>query len=150
MSSTPFVFRLLNPIMKSALKSPLHWMVSSQIMILSFTGRKTGQSYSTPVSYCRENETVYCFTHAGWWKNLVEGAKVRLLIRGQEYPGTATPIREDRERKIVGLGKLLTAVPFDARFYEVTIDEQGNLDRTDLERAVDKATMIEVRLDGLL
>lgn len=150
MSSTPFIFRLLNPVMKSVLKSPLHAMVSNQIMIISFTGRKTGQSYSNPVSYYQENETVVCFTHAGWWKNLVGGAEVSLLIRGQEHIGTAIPIHEDRERKIVGLGKLLTAVPNDARFYDVAIDQQGNLDQNDLGRAVDDATMIEVYLDGSL
>jgi len=148
MSTTPFIFRLLNPVMKSVLKSPLHSMVSNQIMIFSFTGRKTGQSYSTPVSYFQENETVYCFSHASWWKNLVGGAKVRLLIRGQERIGTAIPIREDREKKILGLGKLLTAVPFDARFYNVEIDKQGNLDQNDLGPAADNATMIEVHLDG--
>lgn len=150
MSSTPAIFRLLNPVMKSVLRSPLHAMVSDQIMILSFTGRKTGQTYSTPVSYFKDNKTVYCFTHAGWLKNLVGGAKVQLLIRGQEYIGTAFPVRDDRERKIVGLGKLLTAVPFDARFYDVAIDQQGVLDQKDLGRAADDATMIEVRLDSLL
>jgi hypothetical protein len=81
---------------------------------------------------------------------LVGGAEVRLLIRGQEHIGTAIPIHEDRERKIVGLGKLLTAVPNDARFYDVAIDQQGNLDQNDLGRAVDDATMIEVYLDGSL
>jgi deazaflavin-dependent oxidoreductase (nitroreductase family) len=125
-------------------------MVSGQIMIITFSGRKTGQSYPTPVSYCQENETVYCFTHAGWWKNLVGGAKVQVLIRGQEHTGTAIPIRDDREKKIVGLGKLLSAVPSDARFYDVVIDQQGSLDQNDLGRAADNATMIEVCLDGPL
>jgi len=73
-----------------------------------------------------------------------------LLIRGQENIGTAIPILDDQEKKIVGLGKLLAAVPTDARFYEVAIDQQGNLDQSDLARAVDNATMIDVHLDGPL
>jgi hypothetical protein len=73
-----------------------------------------------------------------------------LLIRGQENIGTAIPILDDQEKKIVGLGKLLAVVPTDARFYEVAIDQQGNLDQSDLARAVDNATMIEVHLDGPL
>jgi len=73
---------------------------------------------------------------------------VRLLIRGQEFNGTAIAICDDKEKKIIGLGKLLTAVPFDARFYGVAIDGQGNQDPNDLECAVDNATMIEVQLDG--
>ena len=150
MSSTPVIFRLLNPIMKSLLKSPIHSVVSNQIMILTFTGRKTGKSYSTPISYCQEDETVYSFTHADWWKNLVGGVQVRLLIRGQKYIGTAIPISEDREKMIFGLSKLLSAVPNDARYYDVTIDREGNLDRSDLELAVESSTMIEISLDGAL
>ncbi len=147
MSSTPFIFRLLNPVMKGVLKSPLHAMISERIMVITFTGRRTGRVYSTPVSYYQDNGTVYSFTHAGWWKNLVGGARVQLQIRGQEYHGTATPISEDRERKIAGLGMLLKAVPGDARFYNVAMEPQGIPDQNDLARAADQATMIEVRLE---
>jgi hypothetical protein len=117
-------------------------------MIFTFNCRNSGESYSTPVSYYQENGIVVCFTHAEWWTNLVGGSKVRMLIRGEEHTGTAIPICEDREKKILGLGKLLTAVPNDARFYDVKIDQQGNLDQGDLEHAIDNATMIEVSLDS--
>ena len=147
MSSTPFMFRVLNPVMMTVLKSPLHSMISDKIMIVTFNGRKSGKSYSTPVSYYQEDGFVYCFTHASWWKNLKGGAKIRLLIRRKAHNGIATPIRKDREKKIVSLGKLLTAVPNDAVFYDVRKDQQGNLEQSDLARAVDGATMIEVRLE---
>ena len=149
MSSTPFIFRVLNPIMIILLKSQIHTVVSKQIMILTFTGRKSGKSYSTPVSYYQENGVVYCFTHAGWWKNLNGGSEVRLFIRGEERKGNAIPISENREEKIIGLSKLLTAVPNDARYYDVTFDQQGNLDQNELKRAVDNATMIKIQLDGI-
>jgi len=122
-------------------------MLSDRIMIISFAGRKTGKSYSTPVSYCQEDRVVYCYTHAGWWKNLIGGVEVNLVIRGQNLTGTAMPVTEDRDRKIIGLRKLLTAVPSDAVFYNVKIDKQGNLDTEDLAQAVNSATMIEVHLD---
>jgi hypothetical protein len=148
MSSTPFIFRLLNPIMSLVLKSPIHSVVSNQIMILTFYGRKSGNSYSTPVSYYQEDGVVYCFTHAEWWKNLDGGVSVQLFIRGEEFTGNAIPIKENREEKIIGLSKLLTAVPSDTRYYDVSLDQQGNLVQDDLERAVDNATMIKIQLDG--
>lgn len=150
MSSSPFVFRLLNPVMKSILKSPFHSMVSNKILIFTFKGRKTGSEYSTPVSYCQENGTIICFTHAGWWQNLVGNAQVRVWIRGQERRGIATPYAEDQDKKIIGLGKLLAAVPSDARFYHIVLDDQGNINQEDLKRAAETATMIEVRLEGPL
>lgn len=148
MSSAPFIFRVLNPVMKAILKSPFHAMVSDKILIFTFNGRTTGKAYATPVSYCQENGTIICFTHAVWWKNLVDGAPVRLWVQGQEVQGVATPIPEDREKKIVGLEKLLTAVPSDARFYNVALDDQGKLNQVDLQRGADESTMIEVRLQG--
>ena len=148
MSSTPFIFRVLNPIMKGMLGSPFHSVISKQIMIITFTGRKSGQIYSTPVSYYQEDGSVYCFTHAGWWKNFDGGAEVHTLIRGQEFTGTAVSIRDNPEKMIGGLNKLLTAVPNDARYYDVKIDQMGNLDPGDLEQAVKGATMIEISIDN--
>ena len=91
---------------------------------------------------------MYCFTHADWWVNLIGGKQVGLLIGGQEYTGEAVPIREDKEKMIAGLGKLLTAVPNDMRYYNVSTDAQGNLNQAELECAVDEATMIEITLAG--
>jgi hypothetical protein len=54
--------------------------------------------YSTPVSYYQEDGTVYCFTHAGWWKNFDGSAEVHALIQGQELTGTAVSIRDDPEK----------------------------------------------------
>ena len=98
MSSTLFMFRVLNTIMKGMLRSPFHSVISNQILFITFTGRKSGQMYSTPVSYYQEDGTVYCFTHAGWWKNFDGGAEVHALIRGQELTGTAVSIRDDPEK----------------------------------------------------
>jgi hypothetical protein len=87
------------------------------------------------------------FTHAGWWKNLVGGARARMQIRGRKRTGTAIPIPENREGKIAGLSSLLTAVPSDARFDNVSLDQEGRPNQADLEQAVESATMIEVSLD---
>ena len=48
------VVRYFNPIMRLVLGSRAHRMMSGQLMLLSFTGRRTGRSYTTPVSYVRE------------------------------------------------------------------------------------------------
>ena len=82
MSSTPMFFRILNPVMKTILNSPLHRLVSDKIMVITFTGIKSGKEYSTPVSYFMDDGTAYCFTHGKWWKNLVAGANVKLKLKG--------------------------------------------------------------------
>lgn len=147
MNSTPILFRLLNPIMIAVLRSPFHSSISNRIMVIAFTGRKSGRTFCIPVSYYLENGTVVCFTHAQWWRNLTGGGRVRLLIRRKEFTGTAISIREDCEKKKIGLEKLLTSVPKDAVFYGVKSDQDGSLNQDDLTRAADEATMIEINLD---
>src|SRR5207245_11321247 len=48
------VVRYFNPFMLLVLGSRAHRMMSGRLIRLSFTGRRTGRSYTTPVSYVRE------------------------------------------------------------------------------------------------
>jgi hypothetical protein len=43
MSSTPILFKVLNPLMMTLLKSPLHKWVSDGILIITFKGIKSGK-----------------------------------------------------------------------------------------------------------
>ncbi len=85
------LIRLQNPMMKWLLRSPLHVIVSRMYMLITFTGRKSGKVYTTPVQYAQEGHTLTVISSAEykWWKNLRGGADVRLLLRGQEVIGRA-------------------------------------------------------------
>jgi deazaflavin-dependent oxidoreductase (nitroreductase family) len=148
MSSTPVVYRILNPIMKSLLKSPIHSVVSEKIMIITFTGRKSGKQYSTPVSYFRENDSVYCFTHGGWWRNIKDGAHVTLRIQGAVYRGFAEAITEDNVRKSRVLAKMLRDNPREASIYHVSLDANGEPDNDEVDKAALDAVMIRTALDA--
>ena len=69
-------------------------------MIITFTGRKSGRKYGTPVSYFREGDQVVCFTHSPWWKNIGGGSEVKLRIQGENRIGHAVAITNDVERKV--------------------------------------------------
>ena len=146
MSSTPIFFRILNPMMKGILKSPFHKAVSSQIMIITFQGAKSGKTYTTPVSYSRDDGRVYCFTHARWWMNFTSGAAVKLRIQGQDLDGYAETVADDPERITAGLHKHLQAVPSDARYYNVTMDANGQPNMDQVRQAAAEAVMIQISL----
>lgn len=112
--------------MKFVLRSPVHSMVSKFTLLITFTGRKSGKTYTTPVSYSQYDDQVTIFTHAAWWKNLCHGAPVTLRIRGRDVQGVAEPVVEDKQAVAAGLAAHLRQVPSDARFYGVTCDDQGN------------------------
>ncbi len=146
MSTTPMMFRILNPIMKTILKSPFHSVVSGQIMILSFQGVKSGKAYSTPVSYSKENDNIVCFTHAKWWKNFTNGAEVTLRIQGQDFNGHAEAISDEPDRIAMGLRNHIQAIPNDARYYGVTLDANGQPDMEQVKKAAAEAVMIQISL----
>src|SRR5437879_8905690 len=73
------VVRYFNPFMRLVLGSRAHRMMSGRLMLLSFTGRRTGRSYTTPVSYVREGTNLLVPGGGAWWKNLTSGTgRVRL------------------------------------------------------------------------
>jgi deazaflavin-dependent oxidoreductase (nitroreductase family) len=132
--------------MKFVLRSPVHGMVSKTILLITFTGRKSGKTYTTPVDYSQDGDQVTIFTHADWWKNLRGGAPVRLRIRGQELQGMAEPVAEDKGAVAAGLTAHLRKVPSDAKYYGVTFDDRGNPRAEEVEEAVQNVVMIRVQL----
>ena len=111
-----WMFPILNPIVATLLRSPLHAMMSGDVMLLIVTGRKSGKHYTMPVSYLRDGETLRCFTaRAGtWWRNLRGGADVRVLVQGAELAGRAEAITDPPERLRAAIGEFVTRLPRDA------------------------------------
>lgn len=145
-TQTPTVPPFITQTMKFVLRSPMHRMVSKTILLLTFTGCKSGKTFTTPVDYSQDGDQVYIFTHANWWKNLRGGAPVTLRIRGREFQGLAEPVAEDKQAIAAGLTAHLRKVPSDAKFYGVTFDDQGNPKTEEAEKAVQTVVMIRVRL----
>jgi hypothetical protein len=86
---------ILNRVMKLVLRSPFHSVISKRIMLITFTGRKSGSAYTTPVTYVRDGEIIRVFSNQRWWRNLIEGAPVVLRLRGVDVPGFAT-VEQDK------------------------------------------------------
>jgi hypothetical protein len=138
------LFKLLNPIMKAILRSPLHGMISSRIMIITFTGRRSGKQYSTPVSYFWDGDQVICATQSSWWTNIGTGSEVSLRIGGREVRGQAIAIADDLGLKSELFFKWMVAVPSDAAFFGIKLDGEGNPDPSEVERAAAEAVVIRI------
>ncbi|TMC11039.1 MAG: nitroreductase family deazaflavin-dependent oxidoreductase [Chloroflexi bacterium] len=74
--------RYFNPIAKAILASRLHPLLSSRLMLLTFTGRKTGRSRTTPVSYVLDGSSLLVPGGGAWSKNLGAGRPAQVCIRG--------------------------------------------------------------------
>ncbi|MFT4890861.1 MAG: hypothetical protein ACI9YT_001782 [Halobacteriales archaeon] len=84
-------YEVINPAMEALLRSPLHGLVSDSLVLITFTGRKSGDEYTTPVGYWVKDGKVIVTTHSPWWRNLQGGQPVTLRLGGERWEGIATP-----------------------------------------------------------
>ena len=89
------VLRTINPFVSMILRSPLHRLLSSHVLLLTFTGRKTGKRFTIPVGYTREGDTFTLFSSKSWYKNLRGGGHVAVHLQGRRRTGRVEVI-EDR------------------------------------------------------
>ena len=94
-SHTPFalVNKAVNPLVRGLLRSPAHGLLSGHLALLTVTGRRSGRSFTFPVGYHSDGPRVTIAVQSPerkrWWRNLLDGAPVELLLRGVRRTGTA-------------------------------------------------------------
>ena len=86
--------RLANPVVRATLRSPLHGLLGRNLLLLGYTGRRSGRSYELPVMFCRSADdlVVVAGRHQSktWWRNFGEDPQeVRVLLGGREERRTA-------------------------------------------------------------
>jgi hypothetical protein len=141
------LFVLINPMMRILLRSPLHFLQSKSLMLITFTGRKSGRRFTTPVRYVRVGDTVQCFTSPEnlWWRNLRGGAAVSLRIEGEELPYWAAPLENDPAAVRAALVHYLGLFPQDAAYHEIRLNRDRSLVAEDLERVAHHAIVVAAR-----
>ena len=144
----PLLMRAMNAIPNLVLRSPLHGLMDGKVLLLGFTGRRSGRRYSTPMSYVRVGDEVFMSTEAPWWKNLADGAPVEVRLGGESRRGFAEALT--REEDVAGvLGTILRHYPEYRRFVGVTLDEAGRPEEETVLGAARRGRVgIRVRLDG--
>jgi hypothetical protein len=114
-----------NSLMKWAVTTPgIQAMVGQGVALLTFTGRKTGKTYTIPVSYHREDATVTVVTKRvrNWWRNFETPAEVELRLAGRRYTGRAETLT-DNEETLGFMVDYLGKRPIDAKAYGLARDE---------------------------
>jgi hypothetical protein len=99
-SRAPFLAmnRIVNPVLRAILRSPIHGLASRRVALITYTGRHSGRDYTIPCFYRDKGDEVTIAVgwpdQKIWWRNLTgEGGSVRLLIRGNELRGQAIATR---------------------------------------------------------
>lgn len=78
---------MINKLVIFLLHSPFHWLLSNNMLIITFTGRTSGQQFRIPVTYFLSQGKIVIFTSNRWWKNLHNGSPITFLFKGQWITG---------------------------------------------------------------
>ncbi len=128
------------------LRSPLHAVVSKRLIVLSFTGRKSGKLYTIPVGYMQDGDIITCFTRGTWWRNFQDKSPVTLYLKGRVLSGLGEATNDDKQAIANGLMKMFHEQPDTATFYGVKIgaDRQLPLDRVRI--AAETTAMVRIQV----
>ncbi len=127
--------RLYNPVVTAILRSPLHGLTGNSVMLLTYRGRRSGDVFTTPISYVRDGGDLLAVASRDhtWWKNLRGGARVRVRLRGHELEGTGRALEGEAGEE--GLLRVLRAVPAYRKHWGVELDGDGRpTDPADIAR----------------
>jgi hypothetical protein len=78
--------------------SPLHRLLSSKRLVMTFTGRRSGTVYATPVNYLQRGCELLITTDSNWWRNLDGGAPVEVRLRGRRIRSRTAEVVRDHDR----------------------------------------------------
>jgi hypothetical protein len=140
--------KIMNKVPATVLRSPLHHAMSDKYLLLSFTGRKSGRRYTTPVAYLKEEDALLMTTDSPWWKNLRgndgAGTPVTVRVKGREYEGIGEAVTDETE-VIRVLARFLQAQPGYGRFVGVKRAAGGRVDPSMVEEVARGRVVVRVR-----
>lgn len=139
---------IFNPFMILLLRSPLHVLVSKSTLLITFTGRRSGKSYTTPVNYALDGDTLYIVSLRSrtWWKNLRGGSQAGIRLMGHNLEATGEVV-EDYRNVAIQLMAYLQRVPHYARYFKVRLDKGGYPNPEDVARVAKDRVIIHLRLN---
>ncbi len=142
-------FAILNPIMRTLLKSRFHKLASKDIAILSYAGRKTGQWYETPLSYVRQGQNILLLSshNTKWWRNFTsEPYPVELLVRRKTLTGNAMLYSGSTEFLSSNVTFFLKQLPRDAPIYGVKLNSAGAPTEATMDKIGERVILVVVEL----
>jgi alkanesulfonate monooxygenase SsuD/methylene tetrahydromethanopterin reductase-like flavin-dependent oxidoreductase (luciferase family) len=142
------VLNAVNPFVVALLRSPLHGVLSKQVMLLTFTGRKSGKTFTIPVEYCQEGSLLTIWSGHRWPANLRGGAPVAIRLRGRQRTAWADAIDDPDEllaevdRYVARYGRKGAGLRIG-----VVLDVQPPLSREELAGTLQGRVVIRLTLD---
>ena len=140
------LLRIVNPLMKLLLHTPLMGGARNQLMVVDFTGRKSGRQFSIPISAHEIDNDLYALTPATWKYNFRDGANAKILHDGKTSTRNGQLIQD--RGTVAGLYSRLAesyGVKRAERSFGLKFPEQRVPTRDEFGQAVDQLHLAAIR-----
>ena len=148
MNPIRFFWKVVNATVIALSKSPLHIILSNNVVVLHVEGKKTGKIYKIPVSFLElEPDRLCCVTSREniWWKNLIGSQFSKTRFKGRLLDSTLTATIDNQVQIEEYLGALCQHSRVDGFFAKVSY-QNGEPVKQDIMAAARKMVAIAVSL----
>jgi hypothetical protein len=129
------ILRIVNVPMRRILRLPFTTPLSRSLMLLSFTGRKSGRQFEQPVSYVEDGDILLTPGGGRWKLNLREGEAIRVRLRGHDVQLLPEFVRDLDE--VVVLVERIVALNSRAAAFMPFVGSGGEVDLGRLEAGLE-------------
>ena len=148
MATIDLINSITNPLIKIILRSPLHYLIDDRVLLIIYTGRSSGRSFSVPVNYLDQGKIlrIVSLRNRNWWQNLRGGAAVKVIIKGIERNAWVDLI-EDHHQVAEQINMLCKDSPAYAIELNLQKDERGDFIQEDIMKAAQERVILIVKLN---
>lgn len=143
----------INGVLKKLLQSRFHGLASKGLMVISWSGRKTGKRFSTPVGYQLDGEAVVVLiskpAEKGWWKNFRSPWPAELTLKGEELTMMGTVVSPDSSDFFRYCEDTLRQLPWmGSQFGGIRYEADKGLDEGQKETLAEFVAIVRFELPG--
>ena len=132
--------RYSSPLVRFVLAHRAPRLMMDRLMLVAYTGRKTGRSYVKPVSYVRDGRDLLIPGGGPWWRN-VENRPLAVRLEGSWWTATAEVIK-DMPAMSALLSRMLALNPALSVFTGIRRGADGRPDARSLQRAHSRGLVV--------
>ena len=136
---------LINPFVALLARSPLHFIISHQVLVIQFQGRRSGKSYLVPVSYHQHASSYTCVTLRSniWWRNLKDISHTQIWLKGK-LMDVQIDLEFNNDQIVENtLRDLVTSNKVDAYFAKIKLNKDGSPNTEHLIKAAKLHTVLK-------
>jgi deazaflavin-dependent oxidoreductase (nitroreductase family) len=136
-----------NVVMRRLLNLPFRTPVSGNLMLIFYTGRRSGKPYQQPVSYTVDGDVLLTPGGGRWKANLEDGQSITARIRGRTRQVTPELVRNPNE--VERLLKMMTERNPRLASFVPFVSRSGDIDPAGLDLALANGfCIVRWHLDG--